>query len=465
MFCEFIDPSPFAMEPKDYLPAYPPTASSPENALGIDNTYHPQELSLYLQAQQPYGVDQFYYSHDYLSPLNMAPAPHPQYDVPQSPRGGQPYQPQLPPPDSHWAALDPNFTFPGPSTDIRGGSLPNEQPVYPQQAFDSYVSHQPIQPQPSGSAPPAGIPHEQWAMAGSLDPNNNMFYRSAEHPRLRTAQACEKCRARKAKCSGEHPTCARCVSRGLICEYASERRMRGPNKRKNKPPLPPLSTSSGSPTSSPSSRRSSVVSLPDVKPEIDVIPAVVRRQNSPPPPSRPASSGGQRKLKARPPPLNLGAESNYGQRRIQAALLQNPNPNPGWLGAEQMTVRPRADVPRDVGSAASRASFASDVSMDDEAVHRDMLSRARAYPLSSVRDRAGSLDVPHSASPLSSQFLVHGHGRSMSSGATDVTPIFLQPHNVQQRFSVPFHQGLPSPQLQYPVGVQWTSDAPFGIQQ
>jgi Fungal Zn(2)-Cys(6) binuclear cluster domain len=38
------------------------------------------------------------------------------------------------------------------------------------------------------------------------------------------------------KCSGEHPTCQRCLARGLDCVYATERRMRGPNKPK---PLPP----------------------------------------------------------------------------------------------------------------------------------------------------------------------------------------------------------------------------------
>jgi hypothetical protein len=38
-------------------------------------------------------------------------------------------------------------------------------------------------------------------LAGSLDPSTGIFYRTPEHPRLRTAQACEKCRTRKAKVS------------------------------------------------------------------------------------------------------------------------------------------------------------------------------------------------------------------------------------------------------------------------
>ncbi|KAK0470759.1 hypothetical protein IW261DRAFT_927263 [Armillaria novae-zelandiae] len=70
------------------------------------------------------------------------------------------------------------------------------------------------------------------SFAGSLDPSTGIFYRTPEHPRLRTAQACEKCRTRKAKCSGEHPSCKRCLTRGLICRYAPEGRVRGPNKPK-----------------------------------------------------------------------------------------------------------------------------------------------------------------------------------------------------------------------------------------
>ncbi|KAG6890651.1 hypothetical protein C0992_000221 [Termitomyces sp. T32_za158] len=84
------------------------------------------------------------------------------------------------------------------------------------------------------------------ALAGSLDPATGIFYRSPEHPRLRTAQACEKCRTRKAKCSGEHPTCKRCANRGLVCEYAKEGRVRGPNKPKQKHTEPAKKTGESS---------------------------------------------------------------------------------------------------------------------------------------------------------------------------------------------------------------------------
>ncbi|TEB27857.1 hypothetical protein FA13DRAFT_1794365 [Coprinellus micaceus] len=54
-----------------------------------------------------------------------------------------------------------------------------------------------------------------------------------------TIQDCEQPRpARSAaheKPSGEHPSCKRCVSKSLVCEYAKEGRVRGPNKPKTKP--------------------------------------------------------------------------------------------------------------------------------------------------------------------------------------------------------------------------------------
>ncbi|KAJ7481148.1 hypothetical protein B0H11DRAFT_1234008 [Mycena galericulata] len=48
--------------------------------------------------------------------------------------------------------------------------------------------------------------------------------------RQRTAQACDKCRDRKTKCSGDHPVCKRCTARGLICHYSGQERVRGPTK-------------------------------------------------------------------------------------------------------------------------------------------------------------------------------------------------------------------------------------------
>ncbi|KAG8745602.1 hypothetical protein FRC10_007493 [Ceratobasidium sp. 414] len=80
-------------------------------------------------------------------------------------------------------------------------------------------------------------------------PGTAAFFLRSPTPtkRQRTNQACEKCRERKAKvrrprtprpcvltrlqqCNGARPTCQRCQARGHICEYARERRMRGPNR-------------------------------------------------------------------------------------------------------------------------------------------------------------------------------------------------------------------------------------------
>ncbi|KAJ6531613.1 hypothetical protein DFH09DRAFT_1370436 [Mycena vulgaris] len=52
----------------------------------------------------------------------------------------------------------------------------------------------------------------------------------APHARQRTTQACDKCRNRKTKCSGDHPVCKRCTARGLICHYSGRERVRGPAK-------------------------------------------------------------------------------------------------------------------------------------------------------------------------------------------------------------------------------------------
>ncbi|KAG6336217.1 hypothetical protein ID866_2868 [Astraeus odoratus] len=110
----------------------------------------------------------------------------------------------------------------------------------------------------STSLPETGLPRR--AVSGSLDPTTGIFYRTPEPPRLRTAQACEKCRKRKAKCSGEHPACQRCILRGLVCIYAPEGRLRGPAKQKLKPltTIPPTgSRSATSSTDVPSSSNAS----------------------------------------------------------------------------------------------------------------------------------------------------------------------------------------------------------------
>ena len=72
-------------------------------------------------------------------------------------------------------------------------------------SYDSFPTASPYPP-PRLSPPPTslslgGFGHtsRHGALAGSLDPTTGIFYRTPDHPRLRTAQACEKCRTRKAK--------------------------------------------------------------------------------------------------------------------------------------------------------------------------------------------------------------------------------------------------------------------------
>ncbi|OBZ77379.1 hypothetical protein A0H81_02749 [Grifola frondosa] len=79
----------------------------------------------------------------------------------------------------------------------------------------------------------------------------------------RTPTACNKCRQRKAKCSGTRPTCSRCLARGYICQYVSEeKRTSGPTlgrqRRRDKESPSECSSHSGD-ASSPSSGLSSPV--------------------------------------------------------------------------------------------------------------------------------------------------------------------------------------------------------------
>ncbi|KAG6907413.1 hypothetical protein DXG01_008984 [Tephrocybe rancida] len=99
---------------------------------------------------------------------------------------------------------------------------------------------------PAAEAPPGGQ-----GVSLPPDPEQVFHGRPAATPseRQRTVQACDKCRERKtkvrdqkfereaislrlaSKCSGEHPVCQRCTTRGLICQYSSrEPRTRGPSK-------------------------------------------------------------------------------------------------------------------------------------------------------------------------------------------------------------------------------------------
>ncbi|KAI0043314.1 hypothetical protein FA95DRAFT_1563434 [Auriscalpium vulgare] len=204
---------------------------------------------------------------------------------------------------------------------------------------------------PPGPPPPthSGGNLAAWGVgmgvSGSLDPSTGVFSRTVEHPRMRTAQACEKCRTRKAKCSGDHPTCQRCLTRGLVCEYAPERKMRGPNKPK--PLGAPTTTSRRTHPSSPSDSASSPGSEKDstVRKRANTLPslpgpaqshtspktspltkhAVIPRGDEkaevygiPQPPftNYGGSQVGMASRKARPPPLDVSGLHAYDGSRV-----------------------------------------------------------------------------------------------------------------------------------------------------
>ncbi|EAU88713.2 hypothetical protein CC1G_01086 [Coprinopsis cinerea okayama7 len=75
----------------------------------------------------------------------------------------------------------------------------------------------------SGATGAGTVPTSDSLDSVSTSSTTNTEQRSISPPSIkpRTAQACDKCRERKTKCSGERPTCMRCFSRGLICHYTA----------------------------------------------------------------------------------------------------------------------------------------------------------------------------------------------------------------------------------------------------
>ncbi|KAK7688339.1 hypothetical protein QCA50_008711 [Cerrena zonata] len=174
-------------------------------------------------------------------------------------------------------------------------------------------------------SPSSSRPWEMGAMAGSLDVTTGVYQRVPDHPRVRTAQACEKCRIRKAKCTGEKP-CQRCRSRGLACEYAPERKMRGPNKLKRKSVAEAAASARrGSivSTCSSSDDQSALQGSPRPNKRISTLSADTSssRSHSPAHSSDGVSdSGSPHPRRARPPRLDLSKTNVYD---VQSQLVQS----------------------------------------------------------------------------------------------------------------------------------------------
>nr|OQO16257.1 hypothetical protein B0A51_16513 [Rachicladosporium sp. CCFEE 5018] len=67
---------------------------------------------------------------------------------------------------------------------------------------------------------------------------------SAIHPQTtadldgaRRRAACDECRSKKLKCTGEQPACMRCVREGVTCFYSPQKAMGRPRKRQRSEPL------------------------------------------------------------------------------------------------------------------------------------------------------------------------------------------------------------------------------------
>ncbi|KAH9923182.1 uncharacterized protein BXZ73DRAFT_79589 [Epithele typhae] len=114
---------------------------------------------------------------------------------------------------------------------LPSASTISQQPKMTVECLDSLIasSHawqqQEQQRQQATTATSRGSPQKNWTYASTIHTGN--WKTEAAGGRTRTVVACEKCRQRKAKCTGGSP-CERCSARGHTCKYP-ERKPYGPN--------------------------------------------------------------------------------------------------------------------------------------------------------------------------------------------------------------------------------------------
>jgi len=132
---------------------------------------------------EPHGLANYHSLHPFSTSATHHHQPHsPDHD---SPHSWPPYNEQFPQTQQQGPLL--YAPFPSPS------------PFPPPRLSPPPVHHQSFHFKGQGLTAGSTTAGHRMTLAGSLDPNTGIFYRTPEHPRLRTAQACEKCRTRKAK--------------------------------------------------------------------------------------------------------------------------------------------------------------------------------------------------------------------------------------------------------------------------
>ncbi|CCL99936.1 uncharacterized protein FIBRA_01961 [Fibroporia radiculosa] len=334
--------------------------------------------------------------------------------------------PPSPPSHMHypvrWPAAD-NFGPFNMAHGTIGPSVHQDMPLlHPQAAVAPESAYQPLPPDAHRSAA-----QPAWSVSGSLDPVTGVFQRSSEHPRMRTAQACEKCRIRKAKCSGEHPFCQRCRSRGLLCEYAPERRMRGPNKNKRK------SVSGTGPdrrSSTPhSERRMSVASTSSSSSEADhpvldippaVVAAVVASAAHSPELISPSPFVDPARPHSHPSPLRFGLPEPIEPIPVhtpeQQHIGRRPRPPPLNLdSASFFPALPSGPSEHTVPASAVPAGFADDTTPTvHPAARRASLPAYLAVTPSAGDGAPASFSPSDSVPPTMDTLSVHSHSRSNS---------------------------------------------------
>ncbi|KKA18870.1 clr-1 [Rasamsonia emersonii CBS 393.64] len=196
----------------------------------------PSSHALYEQSWRPYASpfdaanpDQRRQSTPAQPPLpaHSYPPPPPNRELPQLPPDVNPYaRPNsLPAPAPTHSPQDGHPQHP--QYRPMNGAPPNE-PV-PQSAPGDYrprMAYPPPEGAPNNGEPPP--PSGQYVpnvshMPATTGPYDSSYYHSQMFGRQRKAaraqQACDQCRARKAKCDEGRPSCTHCKENGLVCVY------------------------------------------------------------------------------------------------------------------------------------------------------------------------------------------------------------------------------------------------------